>query len=839
MISPVLANLYTFFFVFILFGCSTVCAQFRYEGQVVDESTQRALVGATVEIVGSSEGTSAGPEGKFGLLSSSPDSIQVEVRMMSYHSERFTLYLDHPNILSLGLQGTDIAAVSVQGKAKYSNRNNPAVELIDLVIKHKRQNRLSGKEKIRFEQYDKVKLAMVNPPKMFNQTLGAINNVFNNLDTITIPGKELVTLYQEENLSNVYSQKDPSKFKKIVDHQVKTEFDSRYVNNPNIQSYINYLFQPVDVYDESIFVLNKLILSPIADNGKIYYKYYITDTIAEGDHRYIKLRFVPRNAKDLLFFGDIMVSMDGRYAVRSVQLNIDKRANLNWIQHLNIKMVYSPNEEGMMLLDTTQLAAHFGGRSKDVVYGEQIAVFSNYDVGSEIPEEVFSGAPVEVSAHVSNTLPHRPVPLSAFEKRTYADIEALNESPSFRTALSLGYLLAQGYYSLGKFELGPLEYLYSRNNIEGNRIRIGGRTNQALTDKAYAEGYLAYGERDNQLKYFLRSAVSLNGRSIVTFPAHYIEGTIQHDILEPGRQMSLLKGDSFFMSFRRNRPTKWFDTDAYRLRHVIEFGNHVSVSTGFLVTRRETIGNFRLISSGDPDLLVSRMNTSEASVELRWAPFEKFYYRNLDRNTVVERHPVFNVEYTKGFSGVLGGQYDYDAVKVSASKRLFLNQLGFADFTLTGGKIWGTLPYTLLHLPNVRQKFDRHDIEYDLMNSMEFAADEYVKFSFLHQMNGFLFNKVPFLRRLKLREIWGGQMFYGTLSDNNNPQRSDAVVEFDTDADGIQVTHGLGRQPYWEGSAGIDNIFRILRVEYVKRLTHRELPNISNDRVRVTLRVNF
>ncbi|WP_166332825.1 DUF5686 family protein [Sphingobacterium chungjuense] len=831
-----------FIYLIFLISCVTpaVFAQHRIQGVVVDEDSGSRLMGISVRVLGSNIGTATDSTGSFILLLDRPYA-QVELTSIGYATKMLRVSEQEPNLISLRTEGTLIDGITIRSNRRYSNKDNPAVELIDSVIRYKSQNRLSGNARIQFEQYDKIKIGIVDPPKLLKRTLAMVNFPTDYMDSLTLPGKKLLGVYQEENLAKVYSQRNPSRSKRRIEHQIKTEFDQRYVNNPNIQSYINYVLQPIDIYDESIFMLDKLILSPIANRGKTFYKYFVIDTVKNEYGEFLELEFVPRNDKDLLFRGKLQVALDGSYAVKRAELHLGTSANINWISAVDLELNYSPTADGVMLLDNTHVGVSFGSENNQAMYAERVSIHRDYDLESPIDNSVFGGPPIEVIPNVNAFIPNRPIPLTVFERNTYENINRLKENAAFRSTLALGYLIAQGYYNLNEFELGPLEYTYSRNNIEGNRIRFGGRTTPLLSEKMYLEGYVAYGTRDNDLKYFLRTAVSLDGRNIATFPAHYIEGTIQHDILEPGRQPSFLRGDSFFESFRSNRPTKWFMTDAYRLGHVVEFGNHFSIATAFSHIRRRTIGDFRLISSGDPTLAVRDINTNDAEVILRWAPYERFYYRNLTRSTIIERHPVFTVQYNKGLKGFLDAPYDYDMIKASVSRRLFLDQLGFADITVTGGKIWGVLPYTLLHMPNVRQQEldGRHEIRYDLMNSMEFAADQYVKFGFQHALNGFIFNKIPLLRRLRLREIWGAQMFYGRMSPQNDPALSDRVLEFDLDDEGLPITRSQNGRPYWEASVGIDNILRVLRVEYVRRLTHRDFPNISQDRYRVSLSLNF
>jgi hypothetical protein len=535
-----------------------------------------------------------------------------------------------------------------------------------------------------------------------------------------------------------------------------------------------------------------------------------------------------------------MISLDGRYAVKAAQMELDERANINWVNNLKIDLSYSPNEEGEMLQDRAHVLVTIGRGDRNTIFGERQSFNSNYNFVDEIPTATLSGAPVEIRENSDIDLgQRRPLELSAFEQKTYSNVDSLNEVKSFNTLLSLGYLLANGYYSLGKFELGPLEYMYQPNKLEGNRFRLGGRTTAEFSEKTYLEAYMAYGTKDREFKYYARMAQGLNGKSVFDFPAHYLEATVQHDVLDPGRSIGFLKGDSFFQGLRSNSPSKWLNTEAYRLGHVLEFGNHVSIATHFTHQRRNPVGDLQLPLSNDPDKFLSNINTNDLQFVLRWAPQEKFRYRNLYRETIIERHPVFNVQYNKGLTGFWGGNYGYDALRLSISKRWFMNQLGYGDMTITGGKIWGTLPYPLLELPTEAAIQDRHTISYDLINSMEFVADRFVKFAYDHQLQGFLLNKVPGIKWFKLREIFGTKMFYGRLSDNNNPYKSGEVVYFDTNEDGQTLTYPIGTAPYWEGYVGLDNVFRVLRLQYFYRYNYLDHRDVRRERFKVSLKIDF
>ena len=820
-------------------------AQQIIKGKVLDSETGQGVAQASIQVQGSSDGTSCNTSGEFHLQTTNRFPLKLVISAIGYKETLREVSLSEEALeISLEYDKHVIDAVEISRRHKYRNRN-PAVDLIHQVIKHKRTNRLENQPKLSFQQYDKLQFGLVNPSEQYHKKMGSLRFFFENIDTLTSPGNKLLTIFMQEQLSDVYSQNDPKSFKKRVKSVKQTDFDSRYVNNHNIQSYLSYLFQDVEIYDENIFLINKLFLSPIANNAPIFYKYYIADTIDTDNGRLIELNFEPRNKTDLLLSGKLRITTDGRYAVQRATLKANKEANLNWVNDITIDLLFKSNQQQHMVLDRSDVDIMFGTNRSDAVYGRKTTLNYDYDFAPSFHDDVFKGAPTEVLKSASDNenliLEQRPVQLSAVENRVYTNVDSLNNNRTFRTALVAGYLLAQGFYPAGPVEFGPLEYLYSRNNIEGNRIRLSGRTTLGFSSKVFIEGYLAYGTDDGKFKYFARPTFSLNGESVAVFPAHYVQFAVQHDIFDPGRVLGFKKGDSFFQSIRSNSPKKWMDTYAYQFKHLIEFGNHVSLQSSFIHHRRKTIGDFQFISSGDIPYNIERINTNELEFILRWAPKEKFYYRNLTRQTIVEKYPVFTLQYNRGLKGFWSGEYDFDAARASVSKRFFLNQLGFADVTLSGGKIWGTLPYTLLEMPNVfRDEDTRHEIDFSLMRSMEFVADEYVRLAFEHQLEGFILNKIPLIKKLKWREVWGGKMFYGRLSDANNPYLSKDVVHFDRNSDGDIMTQVLNNDvPYWEGKVGIDNIFRLLRVEYIRRLNYVDLPRVDRDRYRVSLHVNF
>ncbi|UIR55878.1 DUF5686 and carboxypeptidase regulatory-like domain-containing protein [Sphingobacterium sp. SRCM116780] len=816
-------------------------AQRNIKGQVIDSKTGKGIPLASISWSGHNGGTSTDTLGNFHVILRA-EFDQLACRAVGYETKIVDLDVNKDSVLTVLLMSKEnkIDEVVVERKAK--KYKDPALALIENIIAHKDENHISRLKHIKYEAYEKSQFGAVNFKSKLNKLTGKLKFLFENTDTISIPGSSILPFYLQENLSEVYSTYKPSRNKEIIIGHKVTELNKRYINNANIQSYFQDQFRSIDLYDNNIQLISKSFLSPIAGNAPSFYKYTIRDTLVKNNERFIELYFEAKSKMDVLFKGSIWVSDDDRYAVYHADMQLGEEANINWINAINIGLEFEKHPTGQMLPTRSDLQILFGTDKGNALYGKKETYFTKYN-DDVIKDEVFSGVPIEkkyLEKTDSINWDHvRVVPLTQTESKTYTNIDSLSEMKSINRLMAVGYFLARSYYNLGEVELGPLEYTYSFNDIEGSRIRLGGRTTEMLSNKFFIEGYAAYGTKDQEFKYYLNVAHSLNGNSIVQFPAHYLSATVQHDVMEPGRGLSYLKGDGFFQSFRRNKPNKWLRNDIFRLEHLVEFGNHFSISTAFTHHERSTAGDlFFVTSSTSPDT-ISGINTNDIQIRLRWAPGEQFYYRNLNRRQIENRYPVLSLQYNKGLDGFWNADQRYDALRFKMFKRIFMSPAGTADVELSAGKIWGSLYYPLLEIPDIQTDKSGSLQNFDLMSNMEFVADRFVKFSYYHHWGGYIFNRIPLLKRLKWREVTGFKFYYGKLSDRNNPELNKSLIQFDRDDDGIFKTRVMGNQPYMEGIVGIDNIFKIFRVEYKRRLSYLNYPNVSRDTFGVSVHLNF
>ncbi len=818
------------------------------QGRVTDASTGEGIPGASVLLLHTTLGTSTDSLGFYTLLSDKPIT-HIQFNALGYFPLTKPVLQSSTQTIDAELDEDfhTLDEVVVSGKGRYRNRDNPAVALIRKVIEHKQVNRLTRYDHVSVEAYEKIMMALSDIPQSIANSALTRNFRFalENIDTTLVPGRPLLPIYLEENVSKRYQRLVPKATKTIVSASKKTELDQRYVNNENIEAYFKFIHGDIDIYENNILILNKPFLSPTAEAAPMFYRFYITDTISNAEGQFVELTFVPRNKEDRLFSGKLQITLDGNYGIRRADIWIDQRANLNWINNINISLRFHRHNNGIYLLGYTDMQINFGlSGSKRGAFGQRTMVYSGYDTESVIPPSTFGGQQWVKSADADHRtenhwLVKRPFPLTEAEANTYTNFDSLQHNRQFKRTLKIGYLLAQGYVQAGPVEFGPVENAYSFNQLEGSRIRVGGRTSRFLSEKFYAEGYVAHGFRDQRTKFYVGAAQSLNNRRVAEYPSHYVQVSYQQDAREPGWPLGFENGDSFIRSFRRGEQDKWLYNDALKINHVVEFGNHIMLQTSFSTLSQSPAANLRFISAGNVADTIRALQTSEIGLDFRWAPNEEFFQRNVTRTPIINEYPIINLSYNMGLKGLLGGAYSYHALRMNVFKRVFLSQLGLADVNLGAGYIFGTLPFPLLDIPNASQTYVLTPDAYAMMNNLEFVSDQYVKLNIDYRPHGFILNKIPLIKKLKIREVLGFRTLYGAIRPENHPQHNPNAFLFPTDADGQPTTFTLEKKPYMEASAGLENILQVLRVEYVRRLSYLNHPNVDKGGIRFSVKLDF
>ena len=766
-----------------------------------------------------------------------------------YHTTFLSLAdsLEQRTVMLMSKSYTTLEEVTVNGrKKKYRNRNNPAVELIRLVIANKPKNGPRAYPYASYQQYEKIRMSVIRPPGIITRSwpIKKFQFFFKNIDSTTIPGKTLNPVYLEETLSRHYYQRQPEKKKQTILGRKSVDY-GEFVDMKGIHQALNRMYEDINIYDNRISAFTMEFLSPIADLAPAFYMYFIEDTIMENNVRLVKLHFTPRNPEDLLFQGSLFITLDGNYAVRKVEMGVSKHTNINWVRNFKVTQEFEKGPGPRYHLATSEVVAFFSPFDKSYGIHGKRTVFISQLTDTAIAAFVFKGAEVDSLPEVSDQPSSfwnsdRPEPLSLTEAKTYSNADSLLRMDSYRNFMDWLTFLAIGYKSAGKFDIGPFGSFYSFNPVEGQRLRFGGRTNAKLNKSFYMESFLAYGFKDEQWKYSLSGTYSINHQSIYKYPFHYVQASYSRDTRNPGQENLFAQGNAFLSSFGRGYNSKWLYNDIFRLSYVRESENHLSYIFGMKYWKQEPAAPLYYVYERSPAMFdtARAITVAELSATLRWAPHEQFIENKTSRVDIINKYPIFTLQYVRGIKGFLGGGYSYDAFHLKIYKRFYVTPLGFTDITMDAGYLAGTLPFPLLTIPQANLSYFYSYFAYNLMNTEEFVYDHYAGVNIEHYFNGFFFNKIPLFKKLRLREVVAGKILYGGLRDPNNPDKNPDQMKFPLIND-VLSTYPLNHIPYLEASIGIYNIFSIIRVDLVKRFTYLDHPDISVLGLRFSSNFNF
>ncbi|TDQ11357.1 DUF5686 and carboxypeptidase-like regulatory domain-containing protein [Pedobacter metabolipauper] len=826
------------------------------KGTVTDASNKETLPYVSFVITGSGKGGKTDVDGNYSITLTGKDVSYTEIKFsyIGYKSQVRTIKPGVTQTISIQLQNEgmemDEVFITAGKKAKYKNKDNPAVELIRNVIANKSKNRMEGYDYVSYQKYERMLFSMSNLSDKFKSRRVFRNYqfLFQEQDSTKIGGKNVLPVFQQEKLSDNYFRKNPEKLKTVIVADKQVNFDERFIDNKGLSTYFDRMYQDIDIYDNNISVVSNQLLSPISDGAPGFYKYFITDTIKTHNPQLVELSFTPRNKADLLFEGKIYITLDGNYAVQNAFLTVNKDINLNFVRAFEAKLDFEQNPDNRYHLSKSSLTVDFGIlKSKGAGFtGERVVSFNNYTINKPLNDTVYSGSslvqvPDSTKKSEAFWAINRPEALNAINAKVYNNLDTLQSIPSFRRTMNLFTLLFVGYKDFGAFEVGPVNTFYSFNDVEGFRLRLGGRTTTALSKRYFFETYAAYGFNDEKWKYFLSATYSLNNKSIYSFPQNYLRASFQRDTKIPGQELQFVQEDNFLLSFKRGENNMMLYNDFYRLDYVHEFQNHFSYAVGFRKWEQSPAGSlyFSNLTGNNQLKTIDNISTSEVSVALRYAPKEKFYQGKLYRTPIIDKYPTFNLRYTAGIKGLVGGEYNYHNLMGSIDKRFYLSQLGYSDVTVEGGYIFGKVPFPLLDIHRANQTYAYQLNSYNLMNFLEFVSDHYASINIDHNFNGFFFNKIPLLSKLKLREVMSFKGLYGGLRDENNPNVNSAAMQFVKNDSGASITNALNSGPYIEGSVGVGNIFKVLRVDVVRRFSYLDHPLVSEWGVRARFKFDF
>ena len=829
----------------------------RLTGIVRDSLTNEPIPYASISYEGKGIGSISDLNGAY-RITTRKGWNEVTFTAVGYRKKIVKFVPGVTQKLNVKLQPSDVQLKEIvvkPKKEKYSRKNNPAVELMRKVIANKSNQRLEENDFYQYDKYQKMTTSLnnVDPDNFDKGIYKKMPFLVNQVEPCIETNKLILPFSVEETASQKVFRKNPKDEKTLVKGVNSSGVNELFSTGDAMGAILKDIFADVNIYDDDIRLLASRFISPISSKSAIsFYKYYIMDTVRVDKDSCIHLTFVPNNSQDFGFTGHLYIIKDSTYAVKKCTMNLPKKTGVNFVENLDIIQSYEQLPNGEWVLKDDDMIAEL-----TVVKGQlqvrRTTRYSNYAF-NEVSPKVFKlkGSTVkDVDAMMKGDefwKDVRPVPLTDKENGMDMFIKHLEEIPGFKYAIIGLRALIENFIETGskdhpsKFDFGPMNTIIGSNSIEGLRLRLSGQTTAKLFPQLFFSGYYAYGFKDNKSKYKGTVEYTFDKKEFLAreFPKHSISASYMYDVMSPMDKFLKTDKDNMFVGLK----TTTVDQMSY-IRDV-SFKYERETMSGFSVAMTvnnrndEPTGNLFYIKNDGAQVpnVVHDITTTETSLQLRFAPGETFINTKQRRLPINFDAPIFTLSHTMGIKDVMGGDYNFNLTEAGVYKRFWLSSWGRLDAFVKAGKQWDKVPFPLLIMPAANLSYITQRETFNLINNMEFLNDKFASLDLTYDMNGKIFNRIPLIKRLKLREIFKFKALYGSLSDKNNPDKSDGLFLFPT-RNGQTTSFPMGKDPYMEFSVGIYNIFKILHVEYTRRLNYLDHPGINKDGIRIAMLLNF
>lgn len=870
-------------------------------GTVVDSETGESLPFVQVYFINSngqttSVGTTTDMEGKFTIQSGSYNTVNFQ--MLGYKTEMLTLKKGQiktnmriklrPDVY--GLQ--DIVVTPKHKRRDYKKKGNPAVELIKNVIARKDSNCVKSVPQYTATSYSRMSFALdnfhPNFQKGFWKTFAFAEKY---IDTTGVYPSMTISI--REHLNDEFYQRKPHREKKVL--QKKRIFGLEdVINSESFQENINAIFKDVDINDDNMNLLFNRFVSPLSSSLAVnYYQYYIMDTILIDGYQCIDLAFVPVNSESYSFTGHLYIVNDSTYKIKQYAINIPPDINLNFVSNYSIEHTYKQLDNGLWAPDRTNTYAKFYITSaKRGLLARQTRLYTKWDFDTPIEKSVFSLNPLEIDINDStaqrlgmkawDTL--RPEPLTKYETSVYDLVGEFTSNPLFASLTALVNTVTSEFIAtkpardidMSKFDIGPIYNTISWNKLEGVRIRLGGASTGLMHPNFFIRGYAAFGCSDLRPKYNATLAYSFIEKRNHPFAGpkrDVLQASVQYDVEEPGQIADVIRRDNILMSIPTGKPTLGNNMYVFhaKLDYMKDLPYALMVKAAFDYSHVEPAGAMqfsRVMSyqtNGIPELtsIVKGYHCFEGSFELRYSPGGRIYIDRMGYESpfaLDKDAPVVKFSHNMGYldDRSNGGRgFYYNRTEITVDKRFWFSSFGHLDLRLQTGMVWNKVPFTKLFIPQTSTSIFLAQRSFNQMQPMEFLLDEYVALFATYYFKGWILNRIPGINRLKLRGVVSFSGIYGGLTTKNNPYiaGNEGLYTFPNtptfDDNGMflsgRTSTPIGKLPYMEMTAGIENIFKFIRVDYVRRLTyndylladgvhHRKIGAWGRNGVKVTVR---
>ncbi len=835
---------------FLLLQVGTSFAAHRHiNGIVRDSLTLEGLPYSSITLNGTSGATLTNAKGLF-EMNVPAETSSLTVSCQGYKQK--TIQLQHSDLnlydIALSPESMELEEVVIK-KKKYSKKNNPAVDFMQRIRHSKGVTDPKRNAFYSYERYERISFGINNfDTTATNRAMQSMPYLKQHIDSSEIDGAPVLNISVKERAASYNYRHSPTAEKTTV-HGIKSNGLDEFIEQENTQAILDELLRDIELYNSDIKLMRNTFVSPLSTIAPDFYRFYLIDSAAvvtpkEGKH--IVLAFYPRNKASFGFKGHIYVpANDSTMFVRRVEMEVCDDVNINYVNSLKIVQDYAKADDNSRLKINDNLFAKLQlipGTPE--IYLSRKNHFSNHSFEAPDSADVIfnrlGSTFIEPAADSRDSIfweRARTVEIPHGESRIELLMKRLRSNRSFYWGEQVLKVLERGYIptsNKSKFDYGPVNTTASYNSLEGFRFRAGGYTTANLNPHFFARGYIAYGVRDKKLKYQLEGEYSFNEKKYhpAEFPVHSLKIMHRYDVDRLGAQYLYTNADNFVLSFGRssgNRFTYKLETEG---TYTLELNNNFSVAATLSHVREEASHFVAFIDGNGRNF--THYNQSGIEVKLRYAPSEKFFQSRSHRIPVNFDAPTIELSHYWSPKSV-GSTFNVNRTELTFSKDFSLSILGKLRTRIAGGHTWGASPFPELFIPNANLSFTIQPASFALMNPMEFINSSYASWHISWHLRGALFNLIPGFKKLHLREIISFNGLYGTLDKRNNPAFNNELFAFPQDA----ATQKMSK-PYMEISAGLDNIFTILRVDYVWRLNYRNVPySIDRSGIRVAMHFTF
>jgi len=795
----------------------------KVRGTVVDKDTKEPIPFANVYFKGTNTGTITDFNGYY-FLESRNASDSLAVSFLGYKDIVKKITQHHFQEVNFEIKKQGITLQEV----KIVPGENPAFAILRKIIANKKKNSPSRLKSYQYEVYNKMEIDMNNIDDKFKnrKVFKNFQFVFDYIDTSAISGKAFLPIFISETLSDYYYNKNPEKHKEII----KANKISG-IQNESVSEFTGQMYQNVDIYKNYISVFGKTFISPIANFGKLYYKYYLIDSAYIDNHWCYQLSFKPKNKNEPTFTGDIWIA-DTSFAVKKFKIRLTKDANINFVTDMVDEQNYTC-VNGKWMLKKDKLLVDFNVANKTIgFFGRKTTSYSNIKVNEQLPDSIYKRIDkqdVEILSDANNKSNEywnksRHDTLSERELNIYNMIDSIQNVPVFKSYVEIIYTIFSGYWDIGKVQIGQYVKLFSYNKVEGYRFRLGAKTDIDFSKNIFLDGYVAYGLNDKKFKYHAGLKYIFNTRKYLWTSFFYT-----NDLEQLGQSPNALSSDNLLGSlFKRRINDKLNSVEEYNFQFEKEWKHGL--------TNKITLAHRTLFPLGDTKFLLfekssqiekTHITTFEITLNTRFAYNEKFVEFSKIRTSLGTKYPIIDINYILGLSNVFNSDYNFQKIYIGYTHHFKINPIGTMYYGFVVGKIFDKLPYPLLEIHTGNETYWYDSYAFNLMNYYEFISDEFISFSATHHFEGFFLNKIPLFKKLKWREVVSLKGVDGRLSKRNK--------DFTVLPEGMSYL----TKPYYEGSVGIENIFTVFRVDWLWRFSYLDHPNIAKYGIRLKVEFNF